>query len=254
MVTIKEVQVVFYLLTGTVLFGAISCSERVVNEEILCNQKLYLLKSDTLSPVNFDFNLSKENQFNSIQSQLALDICNGVYELNAKFPLSPEDTVEVVLIVERICEEDLYGLELGRAYGKSNQIHINQNGQILMEANVLSENSLEAEMQALFSSYDSGNGPLVFQIHWEDETPIPIRKRLYESIIEGYLGVVNDKALLHYQKGICDLNISEMKALKQRYRMAFKLKSSLPPPKFLLDHEIDADTIEQEILHDFGTP
>lgn len=232
-------KILFYI----VLIGLFySCS----THEHSYNLDKRLFAGNSLLTAKFDFNLNKEELLDYLQSQIETDLCNKPTPINTSFQLI-KSNIETLVLYDRECktEEKRWSNCFPTP---SFHILINYQGMILFEGTPNNLNqltkSIELEINNNKEYYDFGKF-LAFEIVWDIETPVNIRKEVFISCLSAYQNHMQSVSLKKHKKNIQDLNDSQIEDLKRNSRFAFYIreKPSLEPPPPPPDFSIVTDSI-----------
>jgi len=222
-----------------------SCQIDKKNSLDLCEQELNLIKGNSTLTVEYDFNLDKQKQFENFQSQIDINICNGVFPLNGRFCTSTSDTINVLIFAERFCENDTTNnSEILCFLTRSLKIQIDSISKIRVEDEIVPKDSLtdfiahRAEEFFIKNEFEYA----IFDLESDKNTLTNLKKYVFERVVDGYLLAAEKYSIRLFNKKICKLNNDEIIEITRNFRLVIGVSDDVPkppppppPPKYLID-------------------
>lgn len=198
-----------------------------------CEQELQLLKGNSERQANFDFSLTRRAQYDHLQAQTGGEFCNRIVPISTTFNLSSTDQFNILLITEKSCISDSSG-NIISCLGppmRSVQVLVNKNAQVLIESNFTNLDSVKEEIVrvSLREFGDDIERKAIYEIDWDEQTPIEARKAVFGGMVDGYLTVANEISLKEFGKELCIIDSSQVEQLKKKFRMVVRIVDRLPP-------------------------
>jgi hypothetical protein len=223
------------------------------NERSYCENETILLKGNSSFEVTFDFNLLAEEQIMNLQSQVDISLCSGVIPLNSRFELESQK-IETLLMTDWYCvDSSNYPDELPPACFliHSKQILINSNEQILLDGELVKIDSIPQLVSNISKDFfwDNSYKLVAYEILWDKKTDNQTKFNVLEKMVDGYLQAGNEISRTEFNLELCQLDSTNLKELKRKFRFTILIEKELPipppPPDGLFETEVD--TIETKL-------
>ena len=213
------------------------------------NQELELLCGKLEDVAFLDFSLTKDDQFYHFQSQIERDICSGLFAFNGQVIFDSADTLSILTIVEKYCEGYVHeGPPPPCVLIRNQQVIITEHNEVLIENEKIDIDSVEQHITILTKKFfiDNNFRPAAFEIDWDKQSDIAMRKLVFKKVIDGALIAANKLSLSKYQKGLGQLSEEELTSLKRDITIAISFDYSRftpppPPPQLNIDDYTELD-------------
>lgn len=224
----------------------------------LCEKEFQLLKAEAPFNAKFYFSLTKEQVFDSLQKQIDSNLCNDLIPISCDFTLQNNQVINALLYVDWICPSHPLAAPASHFPQPTIQILINNNSQLLVDDAFVQHTKLDSTLYAKTSKEYYMNGGLVgaawsmYDISWQDSTPLNIKVQVFEASLNAYLKHTNDISQKIFSKSICELDSSNQDSLRGFSKYVFFLRNLTPPPSDISipfdSLAMEFDTIETELI------
>lgn len=222
------------LLIAILSISLTECSDVNNLHRTYCPQEIELLGRGSAIKAVFDFSLGTEEQFQSLQQQTEVNLCNGRYVLDTRFELL-DTIIETALIVDVYCDPS----ELTEIYPLTHPIYaidlyLDSVGQITVEDSLVQQKDL---VERLSKGEWYGGKHVAFRIDWHSNSSIEERQNLFQWAVDGYLLRISNLANERFGKPICELETDEIDTIRRNFKFAYVLGNrlrSMPPHRLVL--------------------
>ena len=228
---------------GVLIFTLVvtSCNRKLnqhdLTESEYCANEINLFSiPDSMSSIDFDYNLSKDSIVEIIQNEFEEDICNEVVYFGLQF----DYPIKVKFLKE--CFNHTVCFRIHSAVN----ISINPRGYLRLNSEIIPIDSLKSWIGSNYPSDEPYKHQEV-SIKWSERVPTDSLKKVFSNIVDGYL--LNYEVLAHklYSKSICDLSNSQVDSLK--IELPFNLKLNIGQkmhsvPLLIIEEVSDIDDVK----------
>lgn len=235
----------------------LSCEESNLQNSILnCENKQNLLSAPLDESALFNFDLSRDGQYDYIQSQFKKDICRGMFPFNGNYILDEGDTIKLLTVIERFCkdrvpeeDEEMMPCVLIRR----KRICLISDDSVLIDNSFVKMSRFKDSIFHLTNEFFIKNKYrlIAFDLNWLNNTSEFARKSVLRSIVTSYIQRAELRSKEMFNLNLCDLSNEQLKELKRQFKLLISLEYplALPPPppvKFRVDE--DDTTISNVLL------
>ncbi|PKP19941.1 MAG: hypothetical protein CVU05_10215 [Bacteroidetes bacterium HGW-Bacteroidetes-21] len=194
-----------------------------------------LFKGNSTLSANFNLRLDYDNQFDIIQQQVNINLCNGIYPINVSLKIN-EKQIETLLLYKRFCENDTNVSELPCTIVRSIDLMITAKNEILVNGFKYNSDSLNFNLkEELKKLYPVSVHFAAFKVKWDKQSSYKVRERLFELCMTTYQEFMSIKSEELFNKSIEKLSQDEFESLIRDFRFAFYIQNDssafiLPSP------------------------
>ena len=197
----------------------------------LCSKELDLLSLSNFGDTAiFDFSLTKEEQFDNLQSQIEKDICREFFTFDGQYIVGDNDTLTILTVIEKYSEyyvnDEPEKVEVPCVLVRPIRIFINENNEILLQNKVVPIDSLVSKVVIVSKDYfiEKRYRPSAYAFDWDVKSDIKIRKLVFKKVFDGFFIMANDYSVSKFGKEICMLNQDQWVIIRKTLIMAILLK------------------------------
>lgn len=224
------------------------------NTLLNCDNKQALLKFDSDYNAIFNFELTKFQQFDNIQSQIHKNICDGMFLFNGQYVFSNKDTVELFTVIERFCKDSVIDSDDELApcvLVRRKRIKLISNDSIFLDNSYIELNHLSDSVYHKINDFFIKNDykMIAFDLDWKENTSIIARENVLKVVIEGYLLKAMDLSLEMFDTDLCTLDKEQLTELKRKFYLLISIEfpTSLSLPSNL---NIETGSIIQDSIYE----